>query len=184
MDLPTKTTMDLWYHYEEIAMHFNSLIIQFRLQLIGGVGALGTTAAYLIGGKVDDAEQRAWLRTVVSGGLVVLIVAAALMDLLYYDRLLRGAVAALLAFETQHPEIQMSTMIERNVGWAGNHAVTGGYLLMTTVLAGFTLWSFWNYRSERDGFAHGATRAFTVQTATGRCETQTKPAANSDSGDS
>jgi len=113
-------TVALWYHYEEIAMHFNSLIIQFRLQLIGGAGAIGTAGAYLIGSKVEDVQERRWLRSLVSSGLWSLIVTAALLDLFYYNRLLQGAVNALLDFERNHPEIQMSTQIEARVGWGRN----------------------------------------------------------------
>src|SRR5438094_78343 len=64
-------TVTLWHYYEEIAMHFNSLIMQFRLEVIGGAGALGTLASYLIGGKVTDPGQQNWLRALVSSGLWV-----------------------------------------------------------------------------------------------------------------
>jgi len=43
------------------------------------------------------ASQRAWLRTIIAGGLLVLTMAAAMLDLLYYDQLLRGAVKAIVA---------------------------------------------------------------------------------------
>src|SRR5262249_39812686 len=33
-----------WSKYEDIAMHFNTLIIQFRLQAVGGMAALATLA--------------------------------------------------------------------------------------------------------------------------------------------
>ena len=149
MPAPTPDIIALWYHYEEIAMHFNGLIIQFRLQLIGGVGAIGAAATYLIGGKVEDAIQRDWLRTVVAGGLFVLILAAALLDLFYYHQLLRGAVDALLDFERSHPEIQMSTRIEARVGW-GRNIVWVVYGLMLFVLGAFTAWSWCEYRKHSD----------------------------------
>jgi hypothetical protein len=138
---PTSDTITLWHHYEEIAMHFNSLIMQFRLEVIGGAGALGTLASYLIGGKVIDPWQQNWLRALVSSGLWVLIVAAAILDLGYYDRLLRGAVNALLDFEKQHPGIQMSVKIEETVG-RGKYAVWLAYGLMLGVLLGFVIWSW------------------------------------------
>jgi hypothetical protein len=108
--------LDQWYRYEEIAMHFNTLIMQFRLQLLGGAGLIGTVASYLIGGKIKSDAQRHWLRFVVSGGLFVLIAAAAALDVFYYEQLLRGSVEGLLDLESQHPEIQLSTTIERVVG--------------------------------------------------------------------
>jgi hypothetical protein len=148
MAMPTSDTIALWYHYEEIAMHFNTLIIQFRLQLIGGVGAIGAAAAYLIGGKVEGAAQRAWLRTIVAAGLFVLILVAAMLDLFYYDRLLRGAVDALLDFERNHSEIQMSTLIEKRVGW-GREVVWVAYGVMLLILGCFAAWSHGDYRRER-----------------------------------
>ena len=142
------TVLAQWYHYEEIAMHFNTLIMQFRLQLLGGAGLIGTLASYLIGGKVKNVAQRHWLRFLVSGGLFVLIFAAALLDVFYYDYLLRGAVQALLDFEKLHPEIQMSTTIENTVGW-GKYIADLSYVLVLGTLFLFTCWSWIQYRRER-----------------------------------
>jgi hypothetical protein len=148
MDPNHISVLDQWYHYEEIAMHFNTLIMQFRLQLLGGAGLIGTVASYLIGGKVGNEPQRHWLRLIVSLGLFVLITAAAILDLFYYDKLLRGAVDALLAFEAKHPEIQMSTGIEQTVG-KGKYAPWFSYGLVLTTLGLFTGWSLWEYRRIR-----------------------------------
>ena len=35
----------LWKSYEEVAMHFNDLIIRLRIQSIGGLAALATVLA-------------------------------------------------------------------------------------------------------------------------------------------
>jgi hypothetical protein len=45
--------VQLWKHYEDIAMHFNELIIDYRLQLMGGTGVLGTVAGHLSSNNVD-----------------------------------------------------------------------------------------------------------------------------------
>jgi len=139
----------LWYHYEEIAMHFNSLIMQFRLQVMGGAGAIGAVSGYLIGGKVTDVKQQNWLRALVSSDLLLLILSAAILDIAYYNQLLRGAVDALLAFETQHPEIQLSTQIEAAVG-NGKFAVWWAYGLMLGTLGIFVVWAWTKQRAERD----------------------------------
>jgi hypothetical protein len=148
MAAPTADTVALWYHYEEIAMHFNGLIIQFRLQLIGGVGALGTAALYLIGGKDMSVAQRRLVRTVASCGLLVLLMAAAMLDIFYYDQLLRGAVTALVDFERNNPDIQMSTKILETVGW-GVNTPRVAYALILLVLGSFTAWSWRDYASHR-----------------------------------
>ena len=128
-------------------MHFNSLIMQYRLQVMGGAGALGTLASYLIGGKVTDPKQQDWLRALVSSGIFILVFAAAVLDVFYYNVLLRGAVDALITFEKQHPEIQMSTQIERTVG-NGQYAILWAYGLMLVVLLSFAGWAWHRYSRQ------------------------------------
>ena len=94
MDLEQAIT--LWFHYETVAMHFNELIIQYRLQLMAGIGAIGAIAGYLVGSKVAEESDRHKLRAFISAGLLIILVAAAYLDLFYYNELLRGAVDALL----------------------------------------------------------------------------------------
>lgn len=149
--LPAPSVVAVWYHYEEIAMHFNSLIMQFRLQVIGGAGALGTLAGYLIGEKVKDDKERDWLRALVSTGLWVLILAAAILDLAYYNQLLRGAVDALVDFEKKYPELQMSTTIETAVG-DGQYAVRWVYGLMLGVLGSFSIWAWKRHWATSQNF--------------------------------
>jgi len=145
----------LWWHYEELAMHFNGLIMQFRLQVLGGAGAIGTLAGYLINsGKVEGLKKPNRLRAVVASGLWVLILAAAMLDVFYYRQLLKGAVQAILDFEREHPEIQMSTQIERTVG-QGKYVIFCAYGILISVLGIFTLWAWirsWNTASEARAF--------------------------------
>ena len=133
--------IDLWFRYEEIAMHFNNLLMQFRLQLMGGAGVIGTVASYLIGAKVTEPHEHNWLRALVSTGLWVLIAAAASLDLFYYDRLLKGAVAGLLELEAQNPTIQMSTRIEAVVGH-GKDTIWYAYGFILSALGLFVGWSW------------------------------------------
>jgi hypothetical protein len=111
----SSSVIELWYHYEQVAMHFNELIMQYRLQLMGGLGTIGALSGYLIGGKVKDQQKRNWLRALVSTGLLMLLVAAASLDLFYYDQLLQGAVDALVELESKNPPINLSTLIEKKV---------------------------------------------------------------------
>lgn len=138
----TDQEMQLWYHYEEIAMHFNQLIIQYRLQLMGGAGAIGALASYLIGSKVDDAYRRHFLRFGVAVGMLLIIFAAAVLDICYYDKLLQGAVDALLQFEEEHPEIYMSTKIRDRVGGTGESIIIFVYSLVIIPIGLFAIWSW------------------------------------------
>jgi len=142
--MQTPDTVALWYHYEEIAMHFNSLIMQYRLQVIAGAGAIGTTASYLIGEKVRKPIQQDWLRATVASGLWVLIFAAAILDVCYYNQLLQGAVNAITEFERLHPEIKMSTRIDEAVG-NGKHAVWYAYGILLGLLLIYALWAWGRY---------------------------------------
>ena len=132
-------------------MHFNSLIIQFRLQLIGGAGALGTLAA-LIGSKITDPTDRRWVITIAQLALLALIIPAAALDLFYYNRLLRGAVAALLEFERNHPGINMSTRIDESAG-CGKYIAWAAYGWMVLMLVLASAWSWRHQPTKADASA-------------------------------
>jgi len=139
MDL-SSAEVALWFHYQELAMHFNQLIIQYRLQLMGGVGAIGAVAAYLIGAKAPQHARRR-LRLVVSALMLILVVAAALLDLLYYHQLLEGAVDAILELEAKTQHINMSTRIDERVkGWA-TPIIVIWYSAMVLPLLAYVVWS-------------------------------------------
>jgi hypothetical protein len=150
----TISVLDQWYRYEEIAMHFNNLIMQFRLQLLGGIGLMGTIASYLIGGKMRPNNQQHRVAAIFSAGLAVLLAAVASLDLLYYSRLLDGAVRALVEFESKHREIQMSTRIEEIVGW-GKYSVWMAYGIVILFLGLFSRWSF---RQHQEGLTRHLSR--------------------------
>ncbi len=149
----TTAQVDLWFHYEEIAMHFNELIIQYRLQLMGGTGAIGAVAAYLILGKEDVALRNRML-ILISCLMLILLCAAAFLDLFYYNKLLDGAVVALLEFEKNHPEINMSTYIHAEVQDWAKLAIWLWYGAIIVPLGIFAVWSLIGYfyhRNQTDG---------------------------------
>ena len=146
MELEPDQVIALWFHYEEIAMHFNQLIIQYRLQLMGGAGAIGAVAVFLIQSK-DDEERRYLMRWVVSFIMFFLLLAAAILDILYYNKLLLGAVKALLEFEKAHPPINMSTLIHDEVAGFDTMAILIWYAAILVPVAGFGLRSYWKYKS-------------------------------------
>ena len=77
----------LWFHYEEIAMHFNELIIQYRLQLLGGLGALSAVLTYFVGNKVDEHERFLSIRAYTSSVVLIIFMALASLDIFYYSQL-------------------------------------------------------------------------------------------------
>ena len=141
-NLSNAEIIDLWFHYEEVAMHFNELLIQYRLQLMGGAGAIGALSAYLIGDKVTEPSTRTWLRFLASLTLLVLITAAAFLDLFYYNQLLLASVDVLIEFEAAHPPLKMSTYIADQVAARGLPVVIGSYCIVLGLLAAFTWWSW------------------------------------------
>lgn len=143
-------TIELWYHYEQIAMHFNELIIQYRLQLMGGAGVIGALSGYLIGSKVKSALMRHQLRAYVSSGLLFLILAAFYLDLYYYNELLRGAVKAILKLESEHPDIlYMSTYIKAEFPNGARRHIYIAYGLVMVPLFGFVVWAWYTHLREK-----------------------------------
>lgn len=151
---PTSEQIQLWYHYEEIAMHFNGLLIQFRLQLLGG-GVIGTLIAHFIAIPKDKDQrtepERYSFRTFLSWVIFFFFLCAAAIDLGYYNQLLRGAVNELLRFEKLNPAIQMSTEIERTVQPWGYRAIWSAYIGVAVILLVLACHSTWVSRKHRKG---------------------------------
>jgi hypothetical protein len=134
----------VWKEYESVAMHFNDLLIRLRTQALGGVAALAALAAVMVRG--DLAPELRW--TVLVCAFIVLIlfwVAVWILDMRYYNRLLYGAVKALLETEQLSrenkplPGLVLSTRIEQSAEQgvkrsAAGHGFSGGRL---------TVWLFY-----------------------------------------
>ena len=149
MDL-TDAEIALWFHYEELAMHFNQLIIQYRLQLMGGVGAIGAIAAYLINAKAPLYAQRR-LRLIVSMLLFFLVLAAGVLDFFYYHQLLEGAVEAILELEAKTQHINISTRIhERVKDWTTPVILSwyGAILLPLLTYVGWAAVDLYRHRND------------------------------------
>lgn len=149
MDL-NQSVVDLWWRYEQVAMHFNELIIQYRLQLMGGAGLVGTLSSYFIGSHVRNAERRHTIRAYVATVVLILLSAGAALDLFYYNELLLGAVDALKQFESEHPAIYMSTAIDKRFSAQGVNTLYLVYGIILVPLAIFTVWSWYALVRERN----------------------------------
>ena len=111
---------ELWEKYEEIAMHFNDLLIRLRTQALGGVAALSTLVGLFA--KTSATVSTSWeIASVFFAFVCFLWLAVWIIDFAYYNRLLLGAVSALEALEERSKtesrvrHIELSTMIERAV---------------------------------------------------------------------
>ncbi len=111
---------DLWEKYEDIAMHFNDLLIKLRTQALAAVAAI-TTLAGIFGKSSTDNQMNWGLATAVLFFLCVFWIAIWIIDFKYYNRLLLGAVDAIVDLEALSKQqthvlyIDISTKIERAV---------------------------------------------------------------------
>jgi hypothetical protein len=114
--------LTLWTKYEDVAMHFNDLIMRWRLQAIGGLAGLLTLSGFVVGDATTLlVRYRAML--ILSSVLGCGWIGVACIDLFYYRRLLQGAVDAILAVEKRSGgRITLSTTIEKRAA--------GGSLIM------------------------------------------------------
>jgi len=141
----------LWWHYESVAMHFNELSIQYRLQVMGGVGAIGTVFGYLknqgshsnpaFDSLVRD-RRKDYMLGQASILLFSIVFALALLDLKYYHPLLQGAVDSLIRLEDCHPLLFLSTDIENRVPYPGQNTVLAVYSIVMFLLLNVGLYIF------------------------------------------
>jgi hypothetical protein len=101
----------VWSKYEEIAMHFNELLIKLRVQALGTVAILGTFLG-TFGKQIDPSLLKFFMPTI-----CIFWVAIYILDCFYYNRLLAGAVKSILEIESKYPNIlNLSTKVEDEVG--------------------------------------------------------------------
>jgi hypothetical protein len=111
---------ELWKKYEDIAMHFNDLLIKLRTQALGAVAAL-TTIIGIFAKGAGGAHSNWQMVTFAFAVLLVFWCAIWALDFCYYNRLLIGAAEALCELEAKSKNalrikyIEMSTTIEASV---------------------------------------------------------------------
>lgn len=97
-----RNAFDMWRKYEDVAIHFNDLIMRLRTHALTGVAGVVTVAGLAInfGGKQAPAAE--W-SMVLFAILFLMIAWTALwiLDVGYYNRLLIGAVNAICELEEQ-----------------------------------------------------------------------------------
>lgn len=94
----------LWSKYEDIAMHFNELLIKLRVQALGGLTISGTLVT-----AIFKDENSYYSLKFVFPFFFIAWGAIYCLDIFYYNRLLSGAADAILDLEKQFPSFQLST---------------------------------------------------------------------------
>ena len=113
-----KNIFDAWLEYQKVAIHFNELLIKLRIQALGGVVAISTLAGFIA--KYGNQASFNWgLLTCIFVVLIFAWTAIWILDFLYYNRLLLGAVDEIMRLEkvseksTELDKIALSTQIEK-----------------------------------------------------------------------
>ena len=110
----------VWKSYEDVAMHFNELIIKLRTQSIGGIAALATILGIVLKSSYDKSETFNYgLAILAIICLIIIWISIWILDMRYYNRLLEGSVNAILELEQDKEkflkgkEINLSSNIVR-----------------------------------------------------------------------
>jgi hypothetical protein len=96
----------LWEKYQQIAMHFNDLIMRLRTQALGGLTGVIAISGVVINLTAKTESRMEW--EILFGTIVFFMVAwTALwaLDWFYYTRLLLGAVDAIVEHEKRTPQL-------------------------------------------------------------------------------
>jgi hypothetical protein len=109
--------LDLWAKYEDVAMHFNDLLMRLRTQALAGIAAVSTLVGIFTKDNLLQVQSSWLVATFIFLGMAAFWIAIGTLDLFYYNRLLNSAVAALINLEKSRPgpnhpnRIDLSTII-------------------------------------------------------------------------
>ncbi len=134
-DMAPEERFKLWNKYEDVAMHFNELLIRLRTQALGGIATIVTAASFLVRGSNNSEPWPA----VAAVSLLLFFAWCTLwrIDVCYYSRLLHGAVNALRRIENESGDtIWLSTKIEEMFGPRSEHKLSWhGFVFYVPVAA-------------------------------------------------
>ena len=93
-----------WSKYEDIAMHFNDLLMRLRSASLAGIAAVST----LVGIFAKEGPANLKVDWLVAESIFIALAffgsQSGSLDIFYYNRLLMGAVAALIKLESDQKE--------------------------------------------------------------------------------
>jgi hypothetical protein len=107
----------LWAKYEDIAMHFNDLLMRLRSQSLAGIAAVSTLVGIFTKTGTTDAKVEWMAATAIFVAMFFFWIAIFFLDIFYYNRLLIGAISAVTDLESKAASgaltsINISTLIE------------------------------------------------------------------------
>jgi len=151
----------LWEKYEDIAMHFNDLLIQLRMRSLAGIAAATTFIGVFADNAIADAFF-GWVIVAAFFAAMILVWGAIFcLDYYYYNKLLFGAVSAILDLEEELKNgksiknITLSTSIEsqfsRNAKSDATFGVFAFYIVVLILLVlrvGISLKMAWENKPE------------------------------------
>ena len=154
----------LWAKYEDIAMHFNDLLMRLRSQGLAGIAAISTLVGIFTKGGASDLQSDWLAATFVFFALALFWIAIFCLDLFYYNKLLIGAVGALLDLEEKSKHsgfdgLNMSTRIAAEFKVRSRLASFGGVLafygiVLFAILCGVLFsWHMDSLTSEPDTYS-------------------------------
>jgi len=160
---PRFDLFEVWKECQKIATHFNDLLIRIRSQSLAAVATFATIAGVLVKGESINADLRWGALTAVFSILSIFWLAIWFLDFTYYNRLLLGAVNALIEIEEASrsnvhiTQLILSTKIVASVKkgisrrsnkyWAGEKIGRWVfYSLVFVVLLSGTMVSLYNWR--------------------------------------
>ena len=120
-DIGTFDLFQVWKEYEGVAMHFNDLLMRLRTQSLAAVATFATATGVLLKAESVSGAYRWGTLEGVFVALAVVWIAVWILDFAYYNRLLRGAVDALIRVEQASQagrylsHIELSTVVELTV---------------------------------------------------------------------
>lgn len=138
-----------WLKAEEVAVHFNELIMNFRLKAVGAITLAGGLVGTVLLNKGDVPPPRInyFSFALAMWFLAVVWIAILWLDLGYYHRLLLGAVAEAIRIEKVIGDrCQLSTSIKESAeeGPSDSIARAAFYVLPLVVMvaAGCVAWHY------------------------------------------
>lgn len=115
--MESEQLISIWEKYENIAMHFNGLLIHLRTQALGAVATIVTAAGFLLTRSPEPLKHEWWAVFAVSVLLLFAWCTLWMIDVCYYSRLLLGAVNALIKIEKESGGLlELSTQVQRLFG--------------------------------------------------------------------